>query len=112
MATALIRNLLDPLPEPRPDGSECFDDLVRRPGVRLERIVSHGQATAEGYWYDQEEDEWIMVVDGKAILALQNPDEVVTLQSGDHLVISAHRKHRVESTTSPTVWLALWLCPE
>ena len=67
---------------------------------------------AEGYWYDQEEDEWIMVVDGKAILALQNPDEVVTLQSGDHLVISAHRKHRVESTTSPTVWLALWLCPE
>lgn len=102
-------NLFEPVPEPPEDGSEYFEDLLCRPGVRLERIVSWGQASPEGFWYEQEEDEWVMLVKGEASLRLEDPDEVMVLRPGDHVMIPARRRHRVEFTATPTVWLALWL---
>ena len=103
------KNALDPLPGPRSNGKEYFENLLSRPGVRLERIVSHGQSSPEGFWYDQEEEEWVIVLEGEAVLRFEQPDELITLCAGDHRFIPAHQRHRVESTASPTVWLALWL---
>ncbi len=100
-------NLFEPLPDHLP--KELFETLVEEDGLRLERIVSTGHVTPAGEWYDQESDEWVVLLTGSARLLFAAPEEVVTLKPGDHLKISAHRKHRVEWTNpdEPTTWLAL-----
>lgn len=85
---------------------EAFDTLHESPSVKIERIVSHSAASAEGFWYDQEQDEWILVVKGEATLCF-HPDERVHLTVGDHLLIPRHRRHRVEQTSAETVWVAV-----
>ena len=72
---------------------------------RLERILSFGQTTPEGEWYDQDWAEWVAVIRGMAILGYEN-GETVTLRPGDHLVIPAHRRHRVTFTSEDCFWLA------
>jgi len=57
-------NLLQSIPSPRPNGKEHFDEILRRQDVRLERIVSHGQSSPEGFWCDQNKDEWVKVLQG------------------------------------------------
>ncbi len=93
----------DELPEER------FDDLLRRDACRVERIVSFGHASPEGFWYDQETSEWVLVLRGRARLRFADEAEARQLGPGDHLDIPAHRKHRVEWTSpdEPTVWLAV-----
>jgi len=88
---------------------EQFLPLVAAPGVRVERIVSFGQASPPGFWYDQDESEWVMVLAGAAGLRFSDREEVLTLAPGDYLEIAAHRRHRVEWTDAslPTVWLAV-----
>ena len=76
--------------------------------MRLERIVSSGHATAPGEWMDQAWDEWVLLVSGRAGLTLEG-SEPLTLSPGDHLLIPAHRRHRVDFTETPTVWLAVHL---
>lgn len=90
--------------------AELLQSLVERPGLRIERIVSHGHASPEGFWYDQAEHEWVAVLAGAAKLRLVDPDELLTLKPGDFVAIPAHRKHRVEWTTpdEPTIWLAVF----
>lgn len=109
MAEVIPSNLLTPLPGPREDGNEDFVDLWTRPGVRVERIVSHGQVSPEDFFYEQTEDEWVLVLQGRAVLQLEAPEEILTLEPGDHLMIPAGRRHRVQFTASPTVWLAVWV---
>ena len=89
---------------------ELFDTICSTDSVRIERIVSRGHASPEGFWYDQEENEFILVVRGSAGLKLENVDEIVTLKAGDYLNIGAHVKHRVEWTdpTCETIWLAVY----
>jgi len=92
-------------------GKESFETLLEHPGVRVERIVSHGQVTPEGEWYDQPEDEWVMLVTGEA--ALEYGDGTTCrLKAGDYLYIPAGRLHRVTYTSSPAVWLALFFNPQ
>ena len=100
-------NLFGSLPKNLPE--ELIENLVENDGLRLERIVSTGHVTPEGQWYDQDSDEWVVLLTGAARLLFEAPEEVVILKPGDHLKISAHRKHRVEWTVpdEPTVWLAL-----
>lgn len=88
--------------------AELFNDLLKRPGVRIERIVSTGQASPPGYWYDQDWDEWILLLAGSAGLVIEG-DAEVTLNPGDHVFLPAHRRHRVAWTDAgrPTVWLAV-----
>jgi len=88
---------------------ERFDVLLETAGFRLERIISTGHATPPGQWYDQGQDEWILLLTGTAVLRFEQPDERLALQPGDSLLIPAHRRHRVEATDpqQPTVWLAL-----
>lgn len=101
------KNLLEPLPDRRDE--EFFETLLRLPGVRFERIVSSGQATPAGEWYDQAWDEWVLVLKGSARLTVAGRDEPHRLEAGDSLLIPAGRRHRVEWTApeEPTVWLAV-----
>jgi cupin 2 domain-containing protein len=97
-----VKNLMEsPLGE-----SETFRTLLNLPGFRLEQIVSNGQASEEGFWYDQKQPEWVMLARGEAMLRF-DPGGDVALKSGDFLLIAAHTRHRVESVSADAVWLAL-----
>jgi len=76
-------------------------------GVNVERIVSLGQVTAEGQWYDQDRDEWVVILQGVAKVQYQDGLEV-TLNEGEHLFLPSHVKHRVSYTSSPCIWLAVF----
>lgn len=98
-------NLFADLPPHLPD--ELFTSLLEAANVRIERIVSHGHASPEGFWYDQDKHEWVIVLKGAARLRFE--DGMVEMRPGDFINIPAHQKHRVEWTTphEPTVWLAV-----
>lgn len=100
-------NLLADLPTELPE--ERFDALLDRDGLTLARIVSTGQATPPGDWYDQDRDEWVLVLSGRAGLRFEDEDSLREMGPGDHVMISAHARHRVEWTSpdEPTVWLVL-----
>lgn len=98
--------LTDLSPEGAP--KELSTDLLRAENVRIERIVSRGQCSEEGFWYDQEEDEWVMVCSGSAVMEFEGPREIMELKPADWVHIPARRKHRVNFTSDPTVWLAVW----
>jgi cupin 2 domain-containing protein len=93
----------------RPASDELFEALVERPGVRIERIVSTGQTTPEGDWYDQEGNEFVLVVAGAARLRIEGEAEDRALGEGDWLFLPTHCRHRVTWTREdpPTVWLAV-----
>lgn len=101
-------NLLAPLPDARE--AEIVEALLARPGVRIERIVSLGQASPPGFWYDQEEGEWVVLLAGAACLRFADEAVPRRLASGDYIEIAPHRRHRVEWTdpAAPTVWLAVF----
>lgn len=103
-------NLFTALPPLAPEADEQFTDLLRRPGLRIERIVSSGQASPEGFWYDQAEGEWVLVLSGSAGLRLEHEAHTRVLRAGDHLDIPPHCRHRVEWTEPgvATVWLAVF----
>jgi cupin 2 domain-containing protein len=100
-------NLFVDVLESVPD--EQFSELLRTPHVRIERIVSTGQASPPGFWYDQEESEWVLVLAGSAALLVEGETAPRVLTPGDYLQIPAHTRHRVEWTSvgQPTVWLAV-----
>lgn len=83
--------------------------LAQSAAARLERIVSVGHATPPGEWYDQDTNEWVVVLRGAAILRFEDEPAPRRLAPGDWLDIPAHRRHRVEWTEpgEPTIWLAL-----
>lgn len=103
----LIRNLFDDVTGRL--AAERIDVLVDGAALRLERIISTGHATPPGAWHDQDRDEWVVVLRGSAGLRFEGEAEAHVMRAGDHLVIPAHRRHRVEWTDSrePTVWLAV-----
>jgi cupin 2 domain-containing protein len=99
-------NLFDDLPQQSPE--ELVQTLICAAGVRIERIVSHGQDSPNGFWYDQSQHEWVVVLKGAARLRFE--DGVIELKAGDFVNILAHKKHRVDWTTpdEPTIWLAVF----
>lgn len=100
-------NLLHDLPNQLDE--ELVSMLVQRNHVRIERIVSTGQSSSPGFWYDQEENEWVMLMQGEARLQFAS-GKTITIKPGDHVEIPAHVKHRVDWTSDkePTVWLAVF----
>jgi cupin 2 domain-containing protein len=101
-----VINLFDDLS--READQELFTELLSRNGVRIERIVSTGQATPADKTYNQENDEWVILLSGSAGLWIDGEGEL-NLRPGDYLLIPAHRAHRVTWTAQgePTVWLAV-----
>jgi cupin 2 domain-containing protein len=94
--------------ESLPDSAaEQFVELLSRPGLKIERIISSGSASPPGFWYDQPQAEWVLLLRGEARLAFEDEPAPRILKPGDYLDISPHRRHRVESTAAPTVWLAV-----
>ena len=100
-----LTNLFIDLPPNLPD--ELVTTLHDASNVRIERIVSRGHASPEGFWYDQDQHEWVVVLKGAARLRFE--DETIEMKPGDFIDIPAHKKHRVEWTTpdEPTIWLAV-----
>ncbi|HYP57260.1 MAG TPA: cupin domain-containing protein [Beijerinckia sp.] len=94
-----------------PGGSDAeqFTELVAAADLKIERIVSTGQASPPGFWYDQPSAEWVVVLEGSAGLLFEGEARPRILRKGDHVVIPAHKKHRVEWTDKdqPTIWLAM-----
>ncbi len=85
---------------------ECFETLFANPAVRIERIVSHGHPSPAGFWYDQDDDEWVVLAAGRAELAFAD-GRTLALQAGDWVSLPAHCRHRVESVSADAVWLAV-----
>lgn len=99
-----LGNLLAHLPPPGED--ESFEILLDTPACRIERIVSHGHTSPPGFWYDQDGDEWVLLMQGQATLAFADGGEY-RLTAGDWVHIPAHCRHRVTATAPATVWLAV-----
>ena len=102
-----MKNLFDQIPESAPE--EIITELLSADGVRIERIVSFGPSSPDGFWYDQKESEWVLLLEGSATLRFEEGGPI-NLKPGDHLNIPAGTRHRVEKTdeNSRTVWLAIF----
>ena len=102
-----MKNLLADLPVDLPH--ELVETLLQHDALRIERIVSQGHSSPDGFWYDQPRHEWVLLLQGEARLRFDEDDQLVTLRPGDAINIMAHRRHRVEWTTpaEPTIWLAI-----
>lgn len=89
---------------------EHFQDLISTPKFRLERIISKGHATPKDEWYDQDRNEWVLLLKGKAALRFDHTEVLTILCPGDYLLIPAHQRHRVEwtATDEETIWMALF----
>ena len=96
-----VRNLFSSSPV----AFEQFHTLLQTSAFRLEQIVSHGQPSPDNFWYDQPQTEWVLLLQGEAVLEFE--EDSLPLRAGDALLIPAHRKHRVASCSEDAVWLAL-----
>ena len=101
------KNILADIPAQLPQ--ELFTSLLQNEQLHIERIVSRGHANAKEEWYDQAHDEWLILIQGAAILEFAEQTEFKKLQAGDYLLIPAHCRHRVEWTDPAinSIWLAV-----
>jgi cupin 2 domain-containing protein len=101
------KNIFDGIPPKLID--ELFTTIHSANKFRVERIVSQGHCSPEGFWYDQNEHEWVIVLEGDASIQFQADRETMYLKPGSYLRIPAHTRHRVvrTSSTGQTVWLAI-----
>jgi cupin 2 domain-containing protein len=93
--------------QPADGSAEQIVELLSRPGLRIERIVSTGQSSPPGFWYDQSQAEWVLLLQGEAELAFEDEPAPRRLKAGDFIDIAPHRRHRVVSSAAPTLWLAV-----
>lgn len=100
-------NILADIPVQLPE--ELFTSLLQNEQLQIERIVSRGHASAKDEWYDQDYNEWLILLQGEAVLELSGQSELKTLQAGDYFLIPAHCKHRVEWTDPDrnSIWLTI-----
>ncbi len=91
-----IKNIFNDIPSNL--SKEILDEIILTDKIRIERIISKGQTSPENFWYDQEENEWVIVIKGKAKLKIIDEDELIELNEGDYINIPSHKKHRVEWT--------------
>jgi cupin 2 domain-containing protein len=103
----VCHNIFTAIPEQLPE--ELFSEIVKRDNIHIERIVSQGHCTPAGQWFDQAEDEWVLLLTGQATLIFEQEPNPLHLIVGDYVLIPAHTRHRVEWTLPDvnTVWLAL-----
>lgn len=102
-----MKNLFADIPENLPD--ELMETILQAAGFRVERIVSRGHSSPVDFWYDQDDNEWVILLKGSAGLLLDGQKDALVLKPGDYLHIDRHVRHRVEWTApdEDTVWLAV-----
>ena len=100
-------NLFENIPQNIPD--EIFETIIESESIKIEKIISKGQTSPENFWYDQDKNEWVVVLKGSASLQFES-DEIIKLSAGDYINIPAHKKHRVDwtDTGKETIWLAIF----
>lgn len=93
---------------PTAERNELSEKLIETAGITIERIISTGQVTPDGKWFDQEKDEWVLLLQGNAELEFES-ERIMQIKAGDYMNIPAHKKHRVTftSATPPCIWLAV-----
>jgi cupin 2 domain-containing protein len=89
-------------------GAEDLLAVLDSGNVRIQRIVSRAYVTPPGFWFDQDTDEWVIVLRGSATLEFEN-GSTVEMRAADYLTILSHVRHRVARTDDETVWLAVHL---
>lgn len=101
-----LKNIFESIPDTLEE--EFFEQLVQSENVKIERIISKGHRSPESGWYDEERNEWVIVLKGEAVISFENGKEV-NLKAGSHINIPAHKKHKVSWTTpkTETIWLAV-----
>lgn len=102
-----IKNIFSEIPDSIPD--EIFQEIISSRNCKIERIISKAHNTPEDKWYDQDKNEFVILLKGKAEISFQESDELIRLNPGDYINIPPHKKHRVEKTSSTeeTIWLAV-----
>lgn len=107
MITTVKGNIFSGMP--LDNSEEEFSTLLNSENIRIERIVSYGQVTPEGEWYDQKRDEWVLLLEGSAELLLADASAPLKMRAGDYLLLPARCRHRVIWTDPdrPTIWLAV-----
>jgi len=102
-----VINIFENIPDRIPE--ELFQEILQTENFKVERIVSRGHSSPDNYWYDQEENEWVILLKGNAGLLFEGDENVVILKPGDYINIPSHTKHRVEWTdpNTETVWLEI-----
>jgi len=100
------KNILKNIPKDLAE--EVFETIFLKDGLKIERIISKGHTTPTEQWYDQDSNEWVILLEGEAILSFEDSEDV-KLSTGDYINIPAHKKHRVSWTTpnKETIWLAI-----
>jgi len=103
-----IKNIFNGIPSTLPE--EIIQEIISSGNIRIERIISKGQSSPDNFWYDQEENEWVMLIQGRAGLKFFDDEDLVELNEGDYLNIPPHKKHRIEWTDSETetIWLVVF----
>lgn len=101
-------NIFSAIPDNIPE--EIIETIFSSEKMRIERIISKGHRSPEGFWYDQEKNEWVILLNGAARIRFENKEESVYMKSGDHIHIPAHCRHRVEWTDPDCtiVWIAVF----
>lgn len=102
-----VKNIFSGIQEQTPE--EIFETIIKTHQFKIERIISSGQSTDKGKWYDQDVDEWVILLKGSAGLLIEGNNEVLSMKPGDYINIPAHKKHRVEwaDPEGETIWLAV-----
>ena len=102
-----VKNIFADIPDMLPE--EAIEEILDVGTFKVVRIISHAHSSPKGFWYDQETDEWVLVLKGSAGLLFEKEEKVLILGPGDYIFIPAHRKHRVEWTQpeEKTIWLAI-----
>lgn len=111
MNTLTMDNLFSELPPS--SEAEAFLELLSKPGFEIQRIVSYGDASSPGFWYDPPNGEWILLLRGEARIRFEDEAEPLAMKPGDYVDIAPHRRHRIDWTdpSVPTVWLAVHYGP-
>ena len=109
MTNSELKNIFTDIPAQLP--AELFEILLQNKHVKIERILSKGQASPTDFWYDQPHAEWVILLEGQARLQFAQDGSIITLTAGDYLFIPAHKKHRVDWTDPAvtSIWLAIHL---
>jgi len=107
MAMTSANNLFSDIPTEFKE--ELFETIFKRETFRIERIVSRGHSSPEGFWYDQDFHEWVILLKGSAVLRFEDQSENITMNPGDYIHIEKHQRHRVVWTDpeQDTIWLAV-----